>query len=236
MKFGLDVLLEQANIGAPGDFSVIVEEVELCSVPSLPDNFNGAGFLHPLSGNTLQSAGKYRLAELLEGNAVKFDLPLPSLVQFYVELPEGIKAEAQIIRVRGTYARDFDSNDLNKDDESFLRRDGGFDHRAVIQFREFLDPGSYMIKLQGREAIGTGQRIMPRCEGYHIDLKINPISSDAVGYPLDETCLDNQFLPEHMAFDEVKEGKLTYSASTSMVDVAYLDLKANGEGPFVFFF
>jgi len=126
---------------------VVVEEVELCSVPTLPDSFNGAGFLHPLSGNTLQSAGKYRLAELLEGNAVKFDLPEPSLVQFYLELPEGIKAEAQIVRVRGTYARDFDSGDLNKGDESFLRRDGGFDHRAIIQFREFLDPGSYMIKL-----------------------------------------------------------------------------------------
>lgn len=39
-----------------------------------------------------------------------------------------------------------------------------------------------------------------------------------------------------MAFDEVKEGKLTYSAGSNMVDVAYLDTKAQGEGPFIFFF
>jgi hypothetical protein len=75
IKFGLDVLLEQSNLGSPGDFSVIVEEVELCNIPSLPDNFNGAGFIHPLSGNTLQAAGKYRLSEVLEGARVKFDLP-----------------------------------------------------------------------------------------------------------------------------------------------------------------
>jgi hypothetical protein len=75
IKFGLDVLLEQSNLGSAGDFSVIVEEVELCNIPSLPDNFNGAGFIHPLSGNTLQAAGKYRLSEVLEGAAVKFDLP-----------------------------------------------------------------------------------------------------------------------------------------------------------------
>jgi hypothetical protein len=62
-------------------------------------------------------------------------------------------------RVRGTYAKEFFSGDLNKEDESFLRRDGGFDHRAVIQFREFLDPGSYMIKIQARENIATGERI-----------------------------------------------------------------------------
>jgi hypothetical protein len=101
-------------------------------VPTLPDNFNGAGFLHPLSGHTLQSAGKYRLTELLEGSAIKFDLPEPSLIQFYLEMPEGIKGDAQITRVRGTYNRDFSSDDLNKNDETFLRRDGGFEHRAII--------------------------------------------------------------------------------------------------------
>jgi hypothetical protein len=170
---------------------VIVENIELCSIPTLPDNFNGAGFIHPISGNTMQHSSKYRLSELLEGNSIKFDLPHASYVQLYLELPEGIKAEAQIQRVRGTYARDFDSDDLNKDDESFLRRDGGFDHRAVIQFREFLDAGSYMIKMQGREAIPSGERVMPRCEGYFIDFKVTPIIEKSKGYPLDETCLDN---------------------------------------------
>jgi hypothetical protein len=53
IKFGLDVLLEMPNMGSSTDFTVIVEEVELCNIPTLPDGFNGAGFIHPLSGNIL---------------------------------------------------------------------------------------------------------------------------------------------------------------------------------------
>jgi len=44
IRFGLDVLFEKTDIGGAGDFDVIIEEVELCSLPSLPDNFNGPGF------------------------------------------------------------------------------------------------------------------------------------------------------------------------------------------------
>jgi hypothetical protein len=51
IRFGLDVLLEQSDIGGAADFDVVVEEVELCSLPTLPDNFNGPGFIHPLSGH-----------------------------------------------------------------------------------------------------------------------------------------------------------------------------------------
>jgi hypothetical protein len=52
----------------------VIEEVELCSLPALPDSFNGPGFLHPLSGYTLQMEQKFRLAELLESTAVNFEL------------------------------------------------------------------------------------------------------------------------------------------------------------------
>lgn len=34
----------------------------------------------------------------------------------------------------------------------------------------------------------------------------------------------------------MKQGNLTYAVSANTVDVAYLDLKSNGEGPFMFFF
>ena len=103
IKFGLDVLLEKSDIGGDGDFDVVIEEVELCSLPTLPDNFNGPGFVHPLSGNSIRVDTKFRIAELLEGTAVKFDLFETSLVNFYLELPEGLKGEAEIVRVKGTY-------------------------------------------------------------------------------------------------------------------------------------
>jgi hypothetical protein len=121
IKFGLDVLLEKSDIGGAPDFEVVVEEVELCSLPTLPDNFNGPGFIHPLSGNSIRQDTKLRLAELLEGTAVKFDLPETSLVAFYLEVPEGLRAEAEILRVQGTYITKVSSLDLNKGDETFLR-------------------------------------------------------------------------------------------------------------------
>jgi len=69
----------------------------------MPDSFNGPGFINALSGHTLQHFGKYRLADVLEGTSVKFYLPLPSLVTFYFEVPEGLQAEASLETVKGTH-------------------------------------------------------------------------------------------------------------------------------------
>lgn len=102
-RFGLDVLLEQSSIGGAADFSAVVEEVELCNQRAIPEKFNGPGLINPLSGGTLQHGGKYKLAEILEGTAVKFDLPVPSLVTFYLEVPEGLTAEAALETVQGTH-------------------------------------------------------------------------------------------------------------------------------------
>jgi hypothetical protein len=132
IRFGIDVLLENSDIGGADDFEVVVEEVELCSLPTLPDNFNGPGFIHPLSGNSIRQDTKFRLAELLEGTAVKFDLTETSLVTFYLEVPEGLRAEAALVRVKGTYTTKVATQDLNKGDETFLRQEGGFQHRGVI--------------------------------------------------------------------------------------------------------
>jgi len=132
--FGLDVLLEKSDIGESpnGDFDVIIEEIELCGYPSIPDNFNGPGFLHPLAGNSVRVDGRYRLTELLEGTSVKFELQEPSRVTFYMEVNEGLTSKARLERVKGTYTSLVTSNDLNKGEETFLRQDGGFDHRAII--------------------------------------------------------------------------------------------------------
>jgi hypothetical protein len=92
-----------------------------------------------------------------------------------------------------------------------------------------------MVKIQGRDASVGGQRVMPRCESYQLSLSISPLASDAPVFSTEEDCLDSEFLPEHIAFDEVKSGHLSYPVSQNTVDVAYLDLKSNGEGPFMFF-
>jgi hypothetical protein len=67
-------LLEKSNIGSSKDTQAIVEKIELCSIPTLPTDFNGPGFINSLSGNTMQFSNKYRVSELLEGAHIKFDL------------------------------------------------------------------------------------------------------------------------------------------------------------------
>jgi hypothetical protein len=66
IRFGLDVLLEQHTEDTK-EFETVIEEVEICSLPSLPDNFNGPGFLHPLNGYSIDVGAKLRLSEILEG-------------------------------------------------------------------------------------------------------------------------------------------------------------------------
>ena len=127
------------------------------------------------------------------------------------------------------------TTDLNRDDETFLRQDQGFQHRGVIQIREFLDAGEYWVKLQATEKTATTQRIMPRCEAYIMGLQISPISSSASEI-FGEECLDTHYVPEHLVFDTPSSGKLSYPVSESVVDVAYIDLKSDGEGPFMFYF
>jgi hypothetical protein len=132
IRFGLDVMLEKSDIGGAKDFDVVVEEVELCSLPALPSNFNGPGFLHTLSGNGLETAGNYKLAELLEGTAIKFEIKEASTMTLYIGLPENVHGEAELERINGTHSTRVFSEDLNKGDETFLRRNGGFQHRAII--------------------------------------------------------------------------------------------------------
>lgn len=151
IRFGLDVLVEKEVEGELGKLAEIVEEVELCSFGTLPGDFNGPGYLHPLSGSSVELISKYRLSQVLTGAAVRLQLNEPSLVTFYAALPEGLKAEAAIERMSGTRASAVSSDDLNKDDESFLRQEGGFQHRAVVQVREFLSKGRYMLRLSGSE-------------------------------------------------------------------------------------
>lgn len=128
----LDVLLEKQDIGGGAGPDVIVQQVTLCNLATLPSDFNGPGMISRLSGNTLSIGGKYRLSELLEGAFVKFDIPEPSQVTFYIEVPEGLEADAQLTKVKGTHQTTVHTKDLNAHDESFLRQQGGFNHRGVI--------------------------------------------------------------------------------------------------------
>lgn len=54
--------------------------------------------------------------------------------------------------------------------------------------------------------------------------------------PIHAECASSQYIPEHMVFDEITHGELAYPTAESTVDVAYLDLKKDGEGPFFFYF
>jgi len=159
----------------------------------MPDSFNGPGFISPLSGGTLQHFGKYRLAELLEGTSVKFQLLEPSLVTFYLEVPEGLTAEASLETVEGSHQTTVTTKDLNKDDETFLRQDGGFSHRGVIQFREFLSAGPHLIRILAWETTAGLAHLAPRCEAFEIALSVSPINKTRQAFPIGEECLNTQY-------------------------------------------
>jgi hypothetical protein len=44
------------------------------------------------------------------------------VVTFYLELPEGLEAKAALVRNKGTYSTKVTTEDLNHDDETFLRQ------------------------------------------------------------------------------------------------------------------
>jgi hypothetical protein len=102
-------------------FQTIVQSLELCNLPSLPNDFNGPGLLNRLAGNTLQFTNKYRVSEILDGGFIKFDLPESSLVTVYLEMPESLQADALLERVNGEHETLASTKDLNKYDETFLR-------------------------------------------------------------------------------------------------------------------
>jgi len=89
--------------------------------------------------------------------------------------------------------------------------------------------------VQGKEVTGSAQKIQPRCEAYDLGLTVTPISMSG-SHLVNAECLDSNYVPEHLKFDMHDSGTLVYPLSESTVDVAYLDLKGDGEGPFIFHF
>ena len=53
---------------------------------------------------------------------------------------------------------------------------------------------------------------------------------------LGDECPNSFYIPQDLKYDSVQKGKLSYPLRDNTVDVAYLDLKNDGEGPFLFFF
>lgn len=74
----------------------------------------------------MESSGKFRITELLEGGSIKFYTEEPSLVIFYLDLPEGLDAIAELLHMDGTYVTKVTSKNLNKNDLTFLRQEDGF--------------------------------------------------------------------------------------------------------------
>ena len=74
----------------------------------------------------MEYSGKFKITKLLEGETIKFNIAEPSLVIFYLDLPEGLDAVAELLHLDGTYATKVSSKNLNKNDLTFLRQEDGF--------------------------------------------------------------------------------------------------------------
>ena len=74
----------------------------------------------------MEYSGKFKITKLLEGETIKFNIAEPSLVIFYLDLPEGLDAVVELLHLDGTYATKVSSKNLNKKDLTFLRQEDGF--------------------------------------------------------------------------------------------------------------
>ena len=74
----------------------------------------------------MEYSGKFKITKLLEGETIKFNIAEPCLVIFYLDLPEGLDAVAELLHLDGTYATKVSSKNLNKNDLTFLRQEDGF--------------------------------------------------------------------------------------------------------------
>ena len=74
----------------------------------------------------MEYSGKFKITKLLEGETIKFNIAEPSLVIFYLDLPEGLDAVAELLHLDGTYATKVSSKNLNKNDLTFLKQEDGF--------------------------------------------------------------------------------------------------------------
>ena len=67
-----------------------------------------------------------------------------------MELPKRISAFAELSKAKGTHKTRALTKDLNFNNDNFLRQKD-LSHQNVIEFREFLNPGIYAIRVHASE-------------------------------------------------------------------------------------
>lgn len=169
VRFGLDMYYERENVTDYGA-NVMLNTMELCGIPGVPYYLNGPEYIHPLSGNSLQTFFKTKMSEIILGESIQFEIKENSLVNIYLEFSnKEVKAEAELSKTKGTNKLLVSSEDLNSNMDNFLKVHG-FAHDSVIQFREFLNPGSYMLKIRGIDSESEITFATSRCDSVNFGL------------------------------------------------------------------
>ena len=112
---------------------------------------NIPSFIHALGGNSVTKLGKYKNTEVINSqNSLKFTLNEPSLLNLVVEVPKGLKGEGLLRKAKSEWEVIASSDRLNEKDDTFLHKKE-FQHASYIVFREFLDPGEYIVNFDGSD-------------------------------------------------------------------------------------
>ena len=154
--------------------------MELCGLPSFPDNLNSPQYLHPLNGESVQFLDYYKIDEAEMGEKIIFEIYENSLVTFYMEIPKDITAFAELQKAKGTHKTRAYTKDLNFKNDNFLRQKD-LSGQNVVEFREFLNPGLYAVRVRAYELSQEMSYSMPSCQSFKVGMTITPLTDNKVG-------------------------------------------------------
>lgn len=201
ITFSLDVMRLQSSISDNREF---IEAMELCPLPDSPSGgFNRIGYLHTLSGASMQSNMLFKIIELDSGKSISFKVDDTSLVNAYIEVPSDFEVALSIREAGGLKKVMALSSDQDSTTSNFLKQKG-FTERNVVSLRTVLRPGTYHLELQAdsfEDATIDFDHKQNMCETYQLSLSVNPTKSASVPYfqsDQEEHCLSTQTLPSKL--------------------------------------
>lgn len=115
----LDVVRLQISATVKDEF---IEAMQLCPLPDSPQaTLNKIGYVHPLSGNNMQSTMQFKIMELDSGVHLPLRVNEPALMNAYIEVPKNVHVTLGVKETGGLRKVVALSSDQDSTTSNFLK-------------------------------------------------------------------------------------------------------------------